>query len=168
MVQKGNLFKAVLVLASCLTFLLFPVDVQGTPEVWFGGSTSYTINRLTLDGTPLSSISIGADHAQSLAVVDDEVWWCGESSYNKIHRLTFDGTVLGDISTSIYAQGLAVVGNEVWFGGENSYSIGRVTLDGTPLTSLNVGDYAEGIIVVPEPATLLLLGLGSLILRSKT
>jgi len=154
-------------IVGLIIFGLFPLDVQAVGEVWFGGSTSYSINRLTFDGTPLSSISIGADHAQSLAVVENEVWWWGESSWNKIHRMAFDGTPIGDISTNIYAQGLAVVGDEVWFGGENSYSIGRVTLNGTPLPSFNVGNYAEGIAVVPEPATLLILGLGSVLLRKR-
>lgn len=34
---------------------------QAAQEVWFGGSTSYSINRLNIDGSPLSSINIGAD-----------------------------------------------------------------------------------------------------------
>jgi hypothetical protein len=30
----------------------------------------------------------------------------------------------------------------------------------------NIGNYAESIVVIPEPATLLLLGLGAAIVRS--
>ena len=75
----------VLLIATYFTFGLFSTEAQSLQEVWYGGSTCYSINRLTFDGTPLPSINIGADHVQSLTVVGNEVWWWGESSWNEIH-----------------------------------------------------------------------------------
>jgi K+-transporting ATPase c subunit len=57
----------ILEIVGLIIFGLFPLDVQAVGEVWFGGSTSYSINRLTFDGTPLSSISIGGRSCSKLS-----------------------------------------------------------------------------------------------------
>ena len=95
-----------------------------------------------------------------------EVWFASNYA-TAIERMTFDGVVLPSFGgLPDFVETLAVVGDEVWMGGAGSSSVHRMALDGTPLSSIDTGYFdVRDIEVIPEPTTLLLLGLGAVMLR---
>ena len=104
-----------------------------------------------------------------------EVWYginpdfIGAVASSKIGRVSLAGDILPAIDLPYQAAtSLAVVGNEVWYGinpdfigAVASSKIGRVSLAGDILPAIDLPyQAATSLAVVPEPTTLLLLGLG--------
>lgn len=95
-----------------------------------------------------------------------EVWYGIENS-NYVLRRTFDGEYLPSFSASSGVSSIEMVGQEVWYGAENGGIIRR-DYDGTYLSSLSTeGAAVTDMTVIPEPITLILPGLGAVMVRRK-
>ena len=92
----------------------------------------------------------------------------GADDIGGFYRLALDGTALPSISTSWSPTSIVVVGDEVWYGSKYFIGILRCTFDGTSLPSISTHPYeSTTLLLIPEPTSLLLLGLGGLMLNQK-
>ena len=159
--------QSILVLAILIVVLILNVETYAGVEVWSGAEgRDPGIRRLATDGTSLGTISL-SNSVKSMALVGDEVWY-GADNMPGFSRLTLNGTPLPSISGSWSPTSIAVVGDEVWYGSKSFIGINRCTFDGTPLPSISTYPYESStLVIIPEPATLLLLSLGAVMLRRK-
>jgi hypothetical protein len=136
-------------------------------EIWSGAiGRDPGIRRFATDGTSLGTISFNTS-VKSMALVGDEVWY-GADDMPGFSRLTLNGTPLPSISGNWSPTSIVVVGDEVWYGSKYLLGINRCTFDGTPLPSISTHPWeSSSLVITPEPATLLLLGLGAIALRRK-
>ena len=92
-----------------------------------------------------------------------EVWLGYETSHG-ISRFASDGTYLLGFDAGRDISWATTIGNEVWLGYWADHGISRFTSDGTNLPWLSTGRDISWAVTVPEPATLLLLAIGGLVL----
>jgi hypothetical protein len=155
----------------CLSLLLlltanvFVADVFGNAEIWSGAvGRDPGLRDFTQDGTFQGSYNIPYS-VKSMILVGNEVWF-GADEMPGFQRITLAGQLLPSIATSWSPTSAVVVGDEVWYGSKGLIGIGRVKIDGTPLSYISSYPYESSTLcVVPEPSTLLLLGLGGIALR---
>ena len=154
-------------------------DTQGTPlgtiatgdrqsalelvgdEVWAGASTTPHIRRYDMDGTFLGIVAT-SERVDAIKVVSDEVW-VGHSTSPGIDRYTLDGALLGSLLTGDRQSALELVGDEVWAGASTTPHIRRYDMDGTFVGIVSTGDRVDSLLVVPEPGTVAVYALGSIV-----
>jgi DNA-binding beta-propeller fold protein YncE len=133
----------------------------------FDGNGS--IQRSNLDGSNLETILSGIDEANGLAIdpIAGKLYW-PELRGHKIQSANLDGSSLADVLTGLDNPAQIDLslseGKMYWTngGGQTPNAIFRSNLDGTGVETLISGvGFPFGIAVVPEPSSVVLLGLST-------
>jgi DNA-binding beta-propeller fold protein YncE len=129
-----------------------------------------SIQRANLDGSNIESILTGIDEANGLALdaVHGKLYW-PDLTTHRIQSANLDGSGLHDVVTGLDNPTTVALdlseGKIYWTssGGQQANQIDRANLDGSDVETLVSGVGAPwGIAVVPEPSSIMLLGLGAL------
>ena len=136
-----------------------------------GAQRSSWICRSNLDGSSIEYLTQGTEILGiSLDINNEKMYWTDWIG-QKVRRADLDGS---NAETIYYSSGnphsitLDTLNQKAYWTEWNTNAIYRANLDGTGLEQvLSTGANPAGIVYVPEPATLLPLGLGGLFLKRK-
>jgi len=139
------------------------------------GDVSGKIRRADLDGTNIENlITVGVNTSGlELDLAGNKMYWTNNNE-GQLWRANIDGT-LPELLVSglVNPLGLALdlINGKVYCAEHHAGIIKMANLDGTDVTDFLISDRFEvhglALHVIPEPATVLLLGLGGLILRRR-